>query len=191
MKIACPSKGDIEAMKLLGASPVAMKGAENYESLMRGVVDGVISNIGGFYSHKMYEPGDYITICPLGAATVATMASEEGLKKLSSVDQAIVLFVSDRRNIDEAYDLVTSESRRLKFCTIPNRKTPTQVLVQRTLHSQIAARWGNLWQTWKWLTYWETSSRGDFESSLICCASIRAGSSRLSKSCAARRRKRR
>jgi TRAP-type C4-dicarboxylate transport system substrate-binding protein len=114
LKIACPSKGDIETMKLLGASPVGMTGAENYESLTRGIVDGVISNIGGFYGHKMYEPGDYLLIYPLGAAMVAVLASQENLARLSEVDRNIVLFVGERRVLEEAFDLATGEQRMLE-----------------------------------------------------------------------------
>ena len=94
MKIGCPSKGDVELMTLLGASPVSMTGAENYEALSRGVVDGVISNIGGFHGHKMYEPGDYLTMFPTGCAVVAVLGSETGLAKLSAVDRAISDFSS-------------------------------------------------------------------------------------------------
>jgi C4-dicarboxylate-binding protein DctP len=114
LKIACPSKGDIETMKLLGASPVPLTGAENYESLARGVVDGVISNVGGFHGHKMYEPGDYLLTYPFGAATVAVFASQENFARLSEVDRDIVFFVGERRVLEEAFDLATGEQSRIE-----------------------------------------------------------------------------
>jgi TRAP-type C4-dicarboxylate transport system substrate-binding protein len=103
MKIACPSKGDTEVVKQLGGTPVAMPSTESYEALQRGVVNGIISNLGGMYGRKMYEPGDYLTMVPLGAAAVAVLASETGLAKLSPVDRNIVLYVAERRNLEEAF----------------------------------------------------------------------------------------
>ena len=117
MKISCPAKGDIEKMKMLGASPVAIPGAEAYEAIMRGVVDGVLSNIGGFYSHKIQEPADYLTMVPLGAAAIAVLASEKGLEKLSKVDRDIVIFVSEMRSLEEAYDTASLEARRIVTMT--------------------------------------------------------------------------
>jgi TRAP-type transport system periplasmic protein len=103
LKIACPSKGDTEVVKQLGGTPVAMPSPESYEALQRGVVNGVISNFGGMYGRKMYEPGDYLTIVPLGSAAVAVLASETGLAKLSPVDRNIVLYVAERRNLEETF----------------------------------------------------------------------------------------
>ncbi len=60
----------------IGGTPVAMPSTESYEALSRGVVNGIISNIGGMYGRKMYEPGDYLTMVPLGTAMVAVLASE-------------------------------------------------------------------------------------------------------------------
>ena len=117
MKISAPSKGDSEKLKILGASPVAIPGAEAYEALMRGVVDGVMSNIGGFYSHKIQEPADYLTMVPLGAAAIAVLASEKGLAKLSKIDRDIVIFVSEMRSLEEAYDVASLEARRLVTMT--------------------------------------------------------------------------
>jgi TRAP-type C4-dicarboxylate transport system substrate-binding protein len=109
LKIACPAKGDMEVVKLLGGTPVAMPSTESYEAMTRGVVNGVISNIPGMWGRKMYEPGDYITMVPLGTAMVAVLASETGLNKLSAIDRNIVLYVAERRLLEEAYMTATLE----------------------------------------------------------------------------------
>jgi TRAP-type C4-dicarboxylate transport system substrate-binding protein len=109
LKIACPAKGDMEVVKLLGGTPVAMPSTESYEALSRGVVNGVISNIAGMYGRKMYEPGDYVTMVPLGTAIVAVLASESGLAKLSEVDRSIVLYVAERRLLEETLATATLE----------------------------------------------------------------------------------
>ncbi len=138
MKIACPSKGDRESMELCGASPVAMTGAENYESLSRGVVDGVISNIGGYYGHKIYEVGDYLTMVPAGAAVVAVLASETGLSKLSPTDRAIVMYVAERRSIEEAFALATGESRMI------TEMTPALKEVVQPTNAEMS-KWKEVW----------------------------------------------
>jgi TRAP-type transport system periplasmic protein len=117
MKIACPSKGDIEAMTLLGASPVALSGPEIYEALTRGVVDGTVNSISGFWGNKNQEPGDYLTMVPMGGAIVSILASEMGLSKLSAVDQEIVISVTERRALEEAFTMATNESRTLSVIT--------------------------------------------------------------------------
>ncbi|HEX2966412.1 MAG TPA: TRAP transporter substrate-binding protein DctP [Syntrophorhabdaceae bacterium] len=109
MKIACPAKGDMEVVKMLGGTPVAMPSTESYEAMTRGVVNGVISNVAGIWGRKMYEPGDYITMVPLGTAMVAVLASESGLAKLSPVDRSIVLYVAERRLLEEAFMTATVE----------------------------------------------------------------------------------
>jgi TRAP-type C4-dicarboxylate transport system substrate-binding protein len=114
LKIACPSRGDIETVKLLGASPVAMPSSEIYEALSRGLVDGVTNNVGGFHGHKMYEHGKYLLIYPLGAAVVVDLASQENLARLSEVDRNIVLFVVEKRVLEDAFDLATGEQRRIE-----------------------------------------------------------------------------
>jgi TRAP-type C4-dicarboxylate transport system substrate-binding protein len=103
LKIACPSKGDTEVVKQLGGTPIAMPSTESYEALSKGVVNGAISNFGGMYGRKLYEPGDYLTIVPLGSAAVAVLASETGLAKLSPVDRNIVLYVAERRGLEETF----------------------------------------------------------------------------------------
>jgi TRAP-type C4-dicarboxylate transport system substrate-binding protein len=113
LKIACPAKGDMEVVKLLGGTPVAMPSTESYEAMTRGVVNGVISNIAGIWGRKMYEPGDYITMVPLGTAMVAVLASESGMAKLSPVDRSIVLYVAERRLIEEAFMTATTEQSYL------------------------------------------------------------------------------
>ncbi len=117
MKIACPAKGDMDVVKLLGGSPVAMPSTESYEALSRGVVNGIISNIPGIYGRKMYEPGDYLTMVPLGTAMVAVLASENGMAKLSPLDRNIVLYVAERRLLEEAYSTVINEQTYLAKVT--------------------------------------------------------------------------
>ncbi|HEX2965837.1 MAG TPA: hypothetical protein VHO84_08625, partial [Syntrophorhabdaceae bacterium] len=80
-----------------------MPSTESYEAMTRGVVNGVMSNIPGMWGRKMYEPGDYITMVPLGTAMVAVLASENGLAKLSPLDRSIVLYVAERRLLEEAF----------------------------------------------------------------------------------------
>jgi TRAP-type transport system periplasmic protein len=113
LKIACPAKGDMEVVKLLGGIPVAMPSTESYEALSRGVVNGVVSNIAGMYGRKMYEPGDYLTMVPLGTAIVAVLASESGLAKLSDVDRSIVLYVAEKRLLEETFATASLEQSYL------------------------------------------------------------------------------
>lgn len=109
LKIACPSKGDMEFVKLAGGTPVAMPSTESYEALSRGVVDGGISNVAGINGRKLYEPGDYLTMVPLGTAMVAVLASETGLAKLSALDRNIVLYVAEKRLLEEMIETMTLE----------------------------------------------------------------------------------
>jgi TRAP-type C4-dicarboxylate transport system substrate-binding protein len=109
MKIACPAKGDMEVVKLLGGTPVAMPSTESYEAMTRGVVNGVVSNIAGMYGRKMFEPGDYLTMVPLGTAVVAVLASQSGMSKVSDVDRSIVLYVAEKRLLEETYATASLE----------------------------------------------------------------------------------
>jgi TRAP-type C4-dicarboxylate transport system substrate-binding protein len=77
----------------------------------------------------MQEPADYLSKIYFGMGIIAILASETGLSKLSQVDRDIVLYVAERRSIEEAYlciadegNLITQMSREVEVINLTDEQ---------------------------------------------------------------------
>jgi TRAP-type C4-dicarboxylate transport system substrate-binding protein len=67
LSIRVGGKAEGQAIKALGAFPVTLTSAELYESLQRGVIDGVVCYPGTIYGRSLQEVLKYRTHIPIGA----------------------------------------------------------------------------------------------------------------------------
>jgi len=82
MKIACP-RGPAKTLKGLGAVPVVMPPADMYQSLEKGVVDGIAVAYGWFNNSRFYEVTNYHTNAHLGAITSMMIMNKKRWESLS------------------------------------------------------------------------------------------------------------
>ena len=74
MKIRVPGGPATEQMRALGAVPVLIPMPDNYQSLDKGVIDGMDTSWDATYSFRLYEVVKYYTFAPLFFNTYFSMA---------------------------------------------------------------------------------------------------------------------
>jgi len=144
MKIAC-TRGPAKTLKALGAVPVVMPPADMYQSLEKGVVDGVAVAYGWFNNSRFYEVTNYHTNAHLGGITSMMIMNKKRWKSLSP----------DMQKIFNDYGPIGSKSMienalKDKATGIKNAKKPGHEYI--TLSDQERARWvataKPVWDAW-------------------------------------------
>jgi len=73
-----------------GATPIHLTAGELYESLMRGVVDGMTLTPGTVMTRKIYEVIDYLLAYPITISEACTWMNLDRWKEMSHEDQEIM-----------------------------------------------------------------------------------------------------
>lgn len=96
---------NIEAMELLGGTPVSMKFSDVYELMGKGGIDGFMTNMTAIVPRRLYEVCKYATLVPLGGGIV----NWGGM----SLDR----FNELPEDIQDVFDDVTGDKLADKFAT--------------------------------------------------------------------------
>jgi len=133
MKIACTG-GTAKTLKGIGATPVVMSPGDMYQSLQKGVVDGVAVAYGWFNSRRYYEVTKYHTNAHLGGITTMVSMNKRSWNSLSPDMQKILADVS----VISQKNMITFGLKE-KATGIENAKKRGQEMI--TLSPQERGRW--------------------------------------------------
>jgi TRAP-type C4-dicarboxylate transport system substrate-binding protein len=95
-----------ETLAGLGAVPVAMSPAEQYEGLQKGTIDADSAPYSAMVDFKFYEVAKYVVQYPFGGRMQAVLVNKNSWAKISSADQKTILSLipsSIQNNIDIYY----------------------------------------------------------------------------------------
>lgn len=100
MTLRCTETSVFELMAELGANPVRMPLSEAYDSLSKGIIDGIVNVPTTFWQQKMGDIADYMTELEFMAPmTVQSYISDSAMAKLSP-DQQLAIIDSARQALE-------------------------------------------------------------------------------------------
>jgi TRAP-type C4-dicarboxylate transport system substrate-binding protein len=90
LKIRAPGPVQTSMLSALGAVPLTMPAGEIYDSLERGVIDGLITGSSAISSFRLDQVARYATLADFYVATMIVAMNHQSYKKLSSEDRALL-----------------------------------------------------------------------------------------------------
>lgn len=96
LKLRALAGGQTDALKALGASPVAMPIPEVYEATQRGVLDGMATQWAQIASQRFYDVFSYYTLLPLDATEMAVPMNPQKWSSLPKDIQDAIMSISGR-----------------------------------------------------------------------------------------------
>jgi len=101
-KVRVFSAGQVEAVRLLGGSPVNIAFAEVYTAMQRGTVDAAIIGFQGVDSQKMYEVSKYVLVPAsfLGTTMMGWAANLQWLNAMPPRDRKVFLESVRKADLD-------------------------------------------------------------------------------------------
>ncbi len=90
LKLATTSRTNAEIAKLLGAAPVTVTTSELYQSMQRGLVDGMIIGWAATKAFKLYEVSNYELEIPNGLAGDFVMMNKASFARLPEAAQKAI-----------------------------------------------------------------------------------------------------
>ncbi|NOY16425.1 MAG: hypothetical protein GXP23_05765 [Gammaproteobacteria bacterium] len=82
------------ALRAVGASPVSLGGAEVYQALQTGMIDGSLTTLRSIYMRRFYEVNNWVTVSPLFPAFVMLTVNLKWWNSLSEANRQIISRVS-------------------------------------------------------------------------------------------------
>jgi TRAP-type transport system periplasmic protein len=89
LRISLPAGGGLDALKLMGASPMALPSTDQYMNLQKGVIDGCSGNWDSITGFKVYELVKYYSYVPLTAARYCLIMNEDKWNSLPKDVQGV------------------------------------------------------------------------------------------------------
>jgi len=97
LKIRAPGPVQTSMLRALGAVPLNMPAGEVYDSLERGVVDGLVIGLSAIKGFRLDQLVKHATLAKFYVATMIVAMNQQSYKKLSGEDRALLDSLTGRR----------------------------------------------------------------------------------------------
>jgi TRAP-type C4-dicarboxylate transport system substrate-binding protein len=97
LKIRAPGPVQTSMLRALGAVPVTMPAGEVYDSLERGVVDGLVIGLSAIKGFRLDQVVKHATLANFYVATMILAMNQQSYKKLSAEDRGLLDSLTGRR----------------------------------------------------------------------------------------------
>jgi C4-dicarboxylate-binding protein DctP len=103
------------ALRAVGASPVTLGGAEVYQALQTGMIDGSLTTLRSIYMRRFYEVNNWVTVSPLFPAFMMLTVNLDWWNSLSEENRQIInrVSLSTERAAAELIEKLEAETPQL------------------------------------------------------------------------------
>lgn len=143
-----------EAMKLLGATPVAITMDQVFEALQRGTIDAQMSSLDTIVTQKWYEVGPYVVITRMITPPIGMVMNTERYKGLAPeyrkiIDASVLQMHEEVKNFAfknfDKYTAALKANPKVDFYVVPDDELSRWLEAIKPLFDQYQAKYGNDW----------------------------------------------
>jgi TRAP-type C4-dicarboxylate transport system substrate-binding protein len=146
LKIRAPGPVQVSMLRALGAVPVTMPAGEIYDSLERGVVDGLVIGLSAINGFRLDQLVKHATLANSYVAAMVVAMNQQSYKKLSTEDRALLDSLTGKRmamlgakNYDDEADDGLAALKKAKASIY--QLTPAEMEKWKKATTQVSEEW--------------------------------------------------